>query len=200
MHPDRKKTTSEFLGKIEETCDRGGVVIVPAFAVGRSQEMLMMLDSVDYPVYLDGMAKAAVKVFLSYPEYLRDPDLLQKAANNAIWVSDSRLRKEIIEEPCVIVTTAGMLTGGPVVDYISKIKGDTKSSILLVGYQVEDTNGRRLMDEGYILDELSNRKISVKSEVQYFDFSANSDKESLVKMAHEVSPEKIILVHGQEKG
>jgi putative mRNA 3-end processing factor len=65
---------------------------------------------------------------------------------------------------------------------------------------VEGTNGRRLMDEGYILDELSNRKISVKSEVQYFDFSAHSDQESLVKMAHEVSPEKIILVHGQEKG
>jgi putative mRNA 3-end processing factor len=200
LHPDRKEVTEAFLAKVEETCDRGGVAVVPAFAVGRSQEMLMVLDNVDYPVYLDGMARSVVRLFLSYSEYLRNPDLLQKAANNAQWINNPKMRKEAVKEPAVIVTTAGMLTGGPALEYIGRIRKDEKNSVLLVGYQVKGTNGRTLLDDGYVLDEKSGKKVSVKSEVCYFDFSAHSDQAGLVRMADEVSPEEIILVHGEEAG
>ena len=199
LHPDRDETVSEFLSSVEDTCDRGGVSIIPSFAVGRSQEILMMLDSLPYPVYLDGMSKSVIKIFLNYPEYLRDPDLLQKAANNAKWVYNSRTRREAVKEPCVIVTTAGMLTGGPVLDYLSRAGKNPKNSVLLVGYQVEGTNGRRLLEEGYVIDEQIDKRIPVKAQVHFFDFSAHSDQNDLIEMADEVSPEKIVLVHGQEE-
>lgn len=200
VHPDRKSVVEAFIAKVEETCDRGGVAIVPAFAVGRSQEILMTLDSVNYPVYLDGMSKAVVKVYLSYSEYLRDADLLQKTANNANWVYHNQMRREAVKEPCVIVTTAGMLTGGPVLSYLSKVKKDTRSSVLLVGYQVEGTNGRTLREEGYVTDQKTGKKMSVKCEVDFFDFSAHSDQNTLAEMADKVGPQEIILVHGEDDG
>lgn len=200
VHPDRKAVVESFIAKVEETCDRGGVAIVPAFAVGRSQEILMTLDSVNYPVYLDGMSKAVVKVYLSYSEYLRDADLLQKTANNANWVYHNQMRREAVKEPCVIVTTAGMLTGGPVLSYLSKVKKDTRSTVLLVGYQVEGTNGRTLREEGYVTDTRTGKKMSIKCEVEFYDFSAHSDQNTLAEMADKVNPQEIILVHGEDDG
>jgi putative mRNA 3-end processing factor len=195
-HPDRGETTDEFIGAIESTLDGGGIVLLPAFGVGRSQELLMMLDGMKYPVYLDGMAKTVTRLLLEYPEYLRDPDALQKAANNATWIEDPRDRRSILGEPCIIITTAGMITGGPVIDYIKKLHKAVKSSILLTGYQVEGTNGRLLLDEGYIVDEMTGKKYGVNMNVQHFDFSAHADQSGLIDIASKVDPEKIILVHG----
>lgn len=199
-HPPRSQVVEDFLGKVEETCDRGGVVVVPAFAVGRSQEILMLLDTLDYPVYLDGMGKSVIKVYLSYPEYLRDADALQKAGNNANWVYNNHMRREATKEPCVIVTTAGMMTGGPVLSYVGKIRKNPRNSILLVGYQVEGTNGRTLINDGYVIDQRTQKKMNVSCEVEFFDFSAHSDQNSLAAMADQVNPEKIFLVHGEDDG
>lgn len=197
MHPGRKEAVKDFLDKAEDTCRRGGTAVVPAFAVGRSQEVLMMLDSIDYPVFLDGMAKTVTRIFLSYPEYLRDADLLQKAASNARWVEDWRTRRQVMKEPCVIVTTAGMLTGGPALHYLSKLGKNKANSVLLTGYQVEGTNGRLLLEEGYVIDAQKKKKMKVSAEVAQYDFSAHSGQKALVEMASKVSPEKIFLVHGQ---
>ena len=90
-----------------------------------------------------------------------------------------------------------MLEGGPVLHYINHLKNDTRSAILLTGYQVEGTNGRLLMDEG-ILD-LYGVKEKIDSEVVFFDFSAHAGHSELVEFARKCSPEKIVLMHGDSR-
>ena len=72
-HPDRPKLELDFLSRIEEVLDRGGKVVVPAFAIGRTQEVLMVLAKQQYDVWLDGMGKEVTKTYLRNPEYLKDP-------------------------------------------------------------------------------------------------------------------------------
>ncbi len=194
-HPDRAKTEKEFLGAIESTLDGGGVALVPAFAVGRSQEVLLALEDVT-PVYLDGMCKTVSRILFDYPEYLKEPKRLGKVVNNAVWIRHEGERRDIVNEPCVIVTTSGMLDGGPVLDYLRLLRKNPKNSVLLTGYQAEGSNGRSLMEKGFVVDEFSNRSMKVSCGVKQFDFSAHADQSSLIEMAHKVGPESVVTVHG----
>jgi len=96
----------------------------------------------------------------------------------------------------VIVTTAGMINGGPVMQYLQRLHMDKSSSILLTGYQVEGTNGRLLMEKGYIVDPFTNKELSVVMQKKQFDFSAHAGRNSLEKIAKKVAPEKAFVVHG----
>ena len=196
MHPDRKDAEKKMLDEIEDTLARGGIAILPVFAVGRTQEILLLLKDVGYPIYLDGMSQTATQIILRYPHYLKNAMALEQAANEAVWVKSRRHRKEIVREPGVIVTTAGMLEGGPVLDYISKLYNDPNSNIILTGYQVEGTNGRRLVDNGYVIDNESRRKYKIKMNISKYDFSAHSDQDGLVKIVKDMTPETVFLGHG----
>jgi len=196
IHPDRKEMEREFLTLVEETLDRGGNAIVPAFAVGRTQEVLMILKDIPYPIYLDGMGQKVTSIFLQYPQYIRDIDLLQRVANNAIWVENNSERNRAMSEPSVIVTTAGMVNGGPVMQYIHRLHFDKMSSILLTGYQVEGTNGRLLMEKGYVIDSFTNTRIPIKMQKHQFDLSAHAGRHSLERIAKKVNPEEAFVVHG----
>jgi len=90
-----------------------------------------------------------------------------------------------------------MLDGGPVLEYIRRSKDDKKSAILLTGYQVEDTNGRMLMDTGSI--EIEGEIEKVNCEVCHFDFSAHSGHDELVAFAEGAQPDEVILVHGDNR-
>ncbi len=197
VHADRKAMERKFLASVEETLDRGGNVIIPAFAVGRTQEVLMMLKDMGSPIYLDGMGQKITSMFLQYPEYLKDSSLLQKAANIAIWVKNNSDRKRALSEPSIVVTTAGMVNGGPVFHYLRRLHLDKMSSILLTGYQVEGTNGRLLMEKGYVVDQYVNEEIPVKMEKHQFDFSAHAGRPALEKIAEKVNPDKAFIVHGE---
>jgi len=199
-HDDRKKTVKEFLAAVEETLDGGGVALIPAFGVGRTQEVLMMLENMSYPVYLDGMGKTVIRILLEFPEYLRDPDLLQKTAMNAEWVRHEGERKRICRESSIIVTTAGMLTGGPVMSYLKRLHKNSKNGLFLTGYQVEGTNGRKLLDGGMVVDERGNRKMRVRNRVHQFDFSGHADHKQILEIAKKVNPKKVVLVHGEDDG
>lgn len=147
-HPNRKELEKEFVDIIDETISRGGIAVVPAFAVGRTQEVLIMLGNINHPVYLDGMGQDITRLFLQFPDHLKDAELLRESANKVEWISNSSERKRVLYQPCVIVTTAGMINGGPIINYIQRLRSDPKSSIILTGYQVEGTNGRLLMEKG----------------------------------------------------
>lgn len=198
IHPPRREMEKEFIAAIEETMDRGGNCIIPAFAVGRTQETLMMLRKLNYPIYLDGMGQKITSLFLQYPEYVRDVGLLQKSAHIATWIRNNRDREKAMSESSVIITTAGMINGGPVMNYIHRLHLDSMSSILLTGYQVEGTNGRLLMEKGRILDPFTGKEIEVKMQKRQFDFSAHAGRNSLQRIAEEVSPDKAFVVHGDE--
>ncbi len=196
VHPDRREMEEKLLVGVEETLDSGGNAVLASFALGRTQELLLILDDLGYPVYLDGMGADLTRLMLQYPYYLRDADALRKAVRNVVWVEHNGMRKQAIREPSIIVSTAGMLTGGPVLYYLKKLGGDANSTVFLTGYQVEGTNGRLLLDEGYILDPRDGRGIKLKMRVEYLDFSAHAGRNSLERMVREINPDKCILVHG----
>lgn len=195
-HPPREETEKLFLEKIEETIARGGKAIVPAFAVGRTQEVLMVLNKRSFDVTVDGMGRQMSQEMLRSPEYLRSANSLKKAMDKAKFIHHWKERGNALDSE-VIVSTSGMLNGGPALGYINEIKNDPKSSILLTGHQVEDTNGRLLMDKGKLI--FTEAEEDVQCEVGFFDFSAHADHQELVNFAKACSPERIVLCHGDHR-
>ena len=195
-HPDRRELEKQFLDTIDETVSKGGVAIVPAFAVARSQELAMILDNAGYDVWMDGMGNRISKILLSHPESVRSEHKLKRALSNVKPIHSSHGRKLALKGE-VILTTSGMLDGGPVLWYLDKLRSDPKSTILLTGYQVSGTNGRQLLDRGTVnFYGVSQR---VESKVYYFDFSAHAGHKELVEFAKACSPEKIVIFHSENR-
>ena len=197
-HPDRKELEKAFVESILETLDNKGHVIIPAFAVGRTQEVLMILERYNITPYIDGMGKDVCSLIERYPDYIRSVKALRRAMKNAIPV-ERGMRERILEEPSVIVTTAGMLNGGPALYYISKLYNDEKSKILLTGYQIEGTNGYMALNKGII--DLGNRIVKLKMKVEQYDFSAHADDRQLKELVEKVvdrGAEIVFAVHGED--
>ncbi len=195
-HPPRKEVERAFIAKVEEVLDRGGKVIVPAFAVGRTQELVQVLSSVHEEKWLDGMGRRVAQIYLRHGEFLRSQIDMKKALDQFTFVRTPYQRNKAAEAP-IVVTTSGMLDGGPVIEYIRRNKDDPKSAILLTGYQVEGTNGRMLMDTGSI--DLDGDIEKVNCEVVHFDFSAHAGHSELLEFAKRTGAEDVVLVHGDNR-
>ena len=195
-HTDRRETERAFLKKIDEVIDRGGKAIVPAFAVGRTQEILLLLKDDRREFWLDGMGRKVAKIYLSMPQYLKSGKSFRQAAHRAKTVRSTHGRARAAKAD-IVVTTSGMLDGGPVIDYLDGLKDDPKSAVLLTGYQVEGSNGRMLMDQGVI--EVKGATVRINCDVQKFDFSAHAGHDQLVEFAKGCSPHKIVLCHGDHR-
>ncbi|MDE1855666.1 MAG: MBL fold metallo-hydrolase [Candidatus Micrarchaeota archaeon] len=195
-HPDREKLIKDFVEDVKATLESGGTVLVPCFAVGRAQEIVAILykhNLIDR-TYMDGMAKKAAEIVMRHPEFTRNRELLLSAMNNVNWIDEHHHRNAALESPSVIVTTAGMLNGGPVLYYITRLNHNSK--ILLTGYQVEGTNGRKLLNHEPL--EIDERKHRIDTPSAYYDFSAHASKEDIYEYVRKSSPEKVICVHGDE--
>ncbi len=195
-HPPRRETEKKFFEIIEETIANEGIAVIPCFAVGRSAEVLMILDSFnpDFPIYLDGMSKTATEITLKYPEFLRDARTLKRVLNNVTQVWNGRLRKKIVKEPCAIVASSGMLEGGPSVSYIKYLYNHPESSVIFTGFLIPRTAGRRLVETGRFVTEGFDLKI--KMGIYQFDLSAHSGRDDLFNFVNKINPEKVICLHG----
>jgi len=195
-HPPRKECEKLFIEEIQETLDKGGNALVPAFAVGRSQEIIDVLheNNINAPIYLDGMGQKVARLMMNFPKFLKNPRSLKKALDKTNWVRNNGDRKKALKSPSVIVTTAGMLQGGPALNYLKTISGDEKSNVFLTGFQVEGTAGRTLMETNKI--EIDGKLYEVKGKVEKFDFSAHASQQEMMKAITKWQPEKILLVHG----
>ncbi len=194
-HPDRKSLEDSLKKIVQETVYGGGICVIPAFAVGRTQEMLMILHKLGFPIYVDGMGIRATEAILRHPKSIKDFKTLQHAFSFARKVSGARDREGVTEEPCIILTTAGMLNGGPVVHYISKLYNRPDCSLILTGYQVPGTAGRELLDTGNFVHE--DLKVKPRMRIEFLDFSAHTDHDHLLEFYKKVNPEKIVLIHGE---
>uniref|UniRef100_A0A7C3VE74 MBL fold metallo-hydrolase n=1 Tax=Archaeoglobus fulgidus TaxID=2234 RepID=A0A7C3VE74_ARCFL len=197
-HPDRKELERKFVESIVDTLDMGGHAIIPAFAVGRTQEVLIILEKHGITPYVDGMGKEVAQIIQKYPDFIRSPKDLKKAIKNAIPV-EWRQREKVLEEPSAVVTTAGMLNGGPALFYISRLYNDEKSKILLTGYQVEGTNGDMALKTSML--NLGNKVVKLKMGVEQYDFSAHADDRQLkdyVKKVVDRGAEIVFTIHGEE--
>lgn len=194
-HPLRCELEKQFIERIKQTLDGGGIALIPCFAIGRTQEILMILNSNGLKPHLDGMGLEVSENLLDYKEYLKDPEKFQLAFENALPVKPE-MRSDILRSPAIIVTTAGMLNGGPVLYYLSKLCSDPKNSLLLTGYQAEATNGRTALEHRQI--EIEGTLMDLRMHVDYFDFSAHCGDAELKKAVEkfiEKGVEKIFIVH-----
>ncbi len=198
-HTDRLELEKRFVDSIKEVVERGGTVLVPAFGVGRSQEMACILAAhhFEYPVILDGMAREASRIIMNHKEFLRDPRLFMNAMRSIEWIEDWRDRRKAIKDPSVIISTAGMLKGGPAAFYVSKLGKKASNAIFLVSYQIPGTPGKELLEKGVCTIDGKVRK--VKARYEHFDFSshcgASQLKEALQKLG---GKPKVFVVHGDE--
>ncbi len=195
-HPPREETERRFVEKIKEILDNGGHVVIPVFALGRAQEIIDLLTSyhLNYPIYFDGMARQATRIILRFPDYISNYHRLKKASKKVIWIRSSGQRDHALDEPSIIVATAGMLQGGPVLHYLLKLKDDPSSAVLFTGYQTKESPGRKLLEEGKL--EIDNYVFDTKIMREYFDFSAHAGREDLFKMIEKVQPDVVIAIHG----
>jgi len=198
-HPDRKKEERDFIASVEETLGRGGNVIVPVFAIGRSQEILLLLAEQNFgvPIYFDGMGVKATDIILENPESIKDAKKLKSAFKKAKLIRKPGDRQEVLGKQCIIITTSGMLTGGPIIHYLKYMHTEPKNSILITGYQGEGTNGRMLLEKGELFIDGFQKKIFC--EVKKFDFSAHLGLSEIKALVRKVNPKKVIFMHGDEK-
>ncbi|MFX0079333.1 MAG: MBL fold metallo-hydrolase [Candidatus Hermodarchaeota archaeon] len=197
-HENRQKIEEDFIEKTNEIIDNDGIVLVPAFAVARAQEILCVLAKYKtaYTIYLDGMAREASRIFLRHPTSFRDYKLLKRALSQAEWVRNRRQRDGILKNPGLIVAPAGMLRGGTAAMYLSQIMDDPRSAVLMVGYQIPGTPGRDLLENGFFDYGIGPKR--VKAKYQLFDFSSHAGKEQLLNLGDSFSnASHIFTVHGE---
>ena len=196
-HPKtRDELEKEMIDKIDDVVKRGGIAVLPAFAVSRSQELAMILRNSGFNVWFDGMGRKVSKVFLKYPKYLRSAEDLKKALNKLNFVHSDQGRRMALKSE-VIITSSGMMDGGPVLKYMTKLKNDPKSAVILTGYQVPETNARRLVDKKQLNFYGVTQKI--ECEAVYFDFSAHAGHSQIIDFAKACNPEKIVLMHSDNR-
>jgi len=197
-HTDREALERRFVDSVRETLYEGGDVIVPVFAIGRTQEILMVLEEHDVPCYVDGMGVDVMRTLRHHPDYVRDPDALKRADNHARKVDPSR-RRRALGDGRAIVTTSGMLTGGPAMTYIKEIYDNPANKICLTGYQVEGTPGRTALEQGRA--EIDGTTLPLSAQVELHDFSAHADGSGLrgyLRDAVDAGAERVVAVHGDE--
>ncbi len=198
-HPDRAESERNFVLACKEVVEGGGTVLVPAFGVGRSQEIICMLAGHDFtqPVFVDGMALDAIRMLEAHPNSLRDEQLFRRAMREAEQIKNWHERRRAARTPSVIVSPAGMLKGGASVFYMENIAPKEENGVFLVSYQVPGSPGRILLDEGRFM--LHGKARKVKARVEKFDFSSHGGKTQLQETLKELDKgTRVFVVHGDE--
>jgi predicted metal-dependent RNase len=217
--PKRRDAEMLLVKTIEETIARGGKMLIPVFSVGRSQEVMMVLESMhrqgdlNAPVYLDGMIWEATAIHTCYPEYLKRQIKHRIFNGQNPFLADAfrrvehKERKDIIEskEAAVILATSGMMTGGPSVEYFKNFAEDERNTLAFVGYQAEGSLGRRIQNglSEIALDfEGRTKAVKVKLNVVTVDgFSGHADRRQLLGYVKKISPrpKRALIVHGERE-
>jgi len=198
-HTPRPELEKSFVEAATEVVERGGTVLIPAFGVGRAQEIACTLaaNHFEYPVVLDGMAREASRIIMNYKEFLRDPKLFMNAMHSLDWVDGWRDRRRASRDPGVIISPAGMLKGGPSQFYVSKIGKKANNAIFLVSYQIPGTPGKQLLEKGVTTIDGKVRK--VKAQYKHFDFSSHCGASHLKEGLRRLGGKpKVFCVHGAE--
>ncbi|MBI4896592.1 MAG: MBL fold metallo-hydrolase [Candidatus Aenigmarchaeota archaeon] len=194
FHTNRRQEEKRFLDAVEETLANGGNAIIPVFAVGRAQELLMVLERYAKKIAIDGMVRTATEIILDYPRSIREHKKLASIVQKTHIVKRGAERKDIYKKYPIILSSAGMLTGGPIRYYAAEASGHTKNKILFTGYLVEETAGKKLMETKKLehLEEI----MHVHCDVQQFDFSAHADQRGLFDIIRKTKPKQVVCVHG----
>ena len=196
-HPDRAEEEGRFVSRVLEVVSRGGTALIPAFASGRGQDILRILhkEAPHLNVHYDGMGTRVTKEWLGCPEFIRDAGAMKSAYRWARRVTGKSDRKKALRAD-VIVTTSGMLDGGPALWYLNRLRHTSSNAILLTGYQAEGSGGRRLLETGSL--PIFGNQTRIPLEIDKFELSNHADHPSLCKFARECEPSHVVLFHADE--
>ncbi len=222
---DQATAEEELKRIINETYQQGGKVLIPAFAVGRSQEIMLVLEEAmrngdipEIPVHLDGMIWEATAIHTAYPEYLRDEvreRIFQHGDNpflhpsfNHIDGGDDERQRVVDGGPAIILTTSGMMTGGPIMSWIRYLAADPASTLAFVGYQADGTLGRQIQrgEREIEVETLQSGRggaqrvtVELNMGVETVNgFSGHADRAGLMNFVSGMAPKpgKVMCVHG----
>jgi hypothetical protein len=218
--PPRKQAERKLKKVVKKTTQRGGTTLIPAFAVGRSQEVMVVLEEAmrkgqldEVPIYLDGMIWEATAIHTANPEFLND-DLQEQIfhedqnpflADYFEQVDEGTEQRQAIADggPSVVLATNGMMAGGPVMDHLEIMAPDPDNTLCFVGYQASGTTGRRIQSGRDEVHLGGDRRDTVKINMDRYTvegLSGHADRDGLVSFVEEMNPrpEKIFTVHGDE--
>ncbi|MDQ1279853.1 MAG: uncharacterized protein QG670_1115 [Thermoproteota archaeon] len=218
--PSRKEAEDKLVSIVNSAIEKGGKTIIPVPGVGRAQEVMLVLDGYmrqgllkEAPVYIEGMVNEATAIHTAYPEYLAKSirDMIFHQGINPfqsdyfVNVKDTNIRQEILQGgPSVIITTSGMLEGGPVVEYFKALAADERTRLVFVSYQIEGTLGRRvqkgLTEVPMMTDSGKVEIIKIRLGVDAIEgFSGHSDRNQIISYLRRISPkpERIFFNHGE---
>ncbi len=219
--PSRVESEENLTRVVNETLERKGKVLIPVPAVGRAQEIMLIIDGYmkrglmkEAPVFIEGMISEATAIHTAYPEYLGREvrhSILHEEVNPFqsdyfTIVEHPSVRQGIIEgEPCIVLATSGMLEGGPVIEYFKNWAGDERNTIIFVSYQIEGTMGKRVqkgVNEVTMMDNDGKMAVvQVKMQTESIEgFSGHSDRRQLVNYLTHLTPkpERIFVCHGEK--
>jgi hypothetical protein len=223
IQPSRQEVETAFVTSVNSVLKDGGKVLIPIPAVGRAQELMMVIDKymksgelTEAPVFMEGMIQEATSIHESFPEYLVR-ELKQKILETDDNPFDSEYftnvehpndRDEPLREgaPCIIIATSGMLEGGPVLDYFRNIAPHKQNKLLFVSYQVNGTLGRRVMDGARQVSILGKggkiEVIPINCGTERLDgFSGHSDYNQLMGFVQKLRPKlrRVLVNHGEKR-
>jgi KH/beta-lactamase-domain protein len=217
--PDQTVVYRNFTDTINKTLIEGGKVLIPVPAVGRAQEIMLVLDKemhegrlIECPIYIEGMISEASAIHMSYAHYLGYD--VRKSVSQGINPFQSEYftvinghgkRDEVFsdENAAIIMATSGMLEGGPSVEYFKEIAPSPNNKILFVSYQINGTLGRRVLDgamnEVSMLEKNGKVKVvPVRCQTQKMDgFSGHSDFNQIMSFVAKIRPKRVLVNHGE---
>ncbi|MFH0817052.1 MAG: beta-CASP ribonuclease aCPSF1, partial [Candidatus Micrarchaeota archaeon] len=216
--PQRVEIEKRLTSAISRTLANKGKVLVPVFSVGRSQEIMLVLEEYaqrnpdfNSQVYIDGMILEASAIHTAYPEYLKPNVQRRILSNNSpfeskIFETVKSNRNAIVDgDPCVILAPSGMMSGGPSVEYFKMMCQDPKNMIIFVGYQSIQSFGRKIQKGGKEVPLLGEdgklATLKVEMQVETVEgFSGHSDRHQLLSFVKNLkpTPERIFTLHGEE--
>jgi KH/beta-lactamase-domain protein len=220
--PSRVESEERLTHIVNQTLERKGKVLIPVPAVGRAQELMLIIDGYmkrglmrEAPVFIEGMISEATAIHTAYPEYLGREvrhSILHDEVNPFqsdyfTVVEHPSVRQSIMEgEPCIVLATSGMLEGGPVIEYFKNWASDEKNTIIFVSYQIEGTMGKRVqkgISEVTMMDNDGKMAaLAVRMQVESIEgFSGHSDRRQLVNYLTHLTPkpERIFVCHGEKQ-
>ncbi|MFH1638641.1 MAG: beta-CASP ribonuclease aCPSF1 [Candidatus Woesearchaeota archaeon] len=219
--PSRKECEAELLGLINKTIKRGGKILLPVLGVGRSQEIILILERNMkegniplVPIYIQGLVWDITAIHTAYPDFFNSrvrKQIFHQNSNPFLsdvfkQVGSQKEMQKVIEtgEPCIIVATSGMLVGGASVEYFKAFAENVKHTMILTCYQGEGSLGRRLQkgekEISFSKGEGRSEVIPVKMDiVSIHGFSGHSTRGQLLNFVYRLDPKpkRIILVHGE---
>ena len=201
-NPKREDIEVALMDSVIETLERGGTVLIPAFAVGRSQEIMCILERyglpIKYPIYVDGMAREVNDVLVKHPEYLQSPQAFQRAVGRVHTIHDNRDRANAVKQGGVIISPAGMLKGGASHLYFKMVHDDPKNSIILVSFQIPGTPGAELLEKRKVT--VNGRLFEVTADVRQHHLSSHSDSRGMLDMLLKIPGDpEFYIVHGESE-